>query len=210
MITTVKKLFSAILALILLLGGMPRGSAFLPPDSWEDDYQYPVEGGVLYFDKESGTVTKYRNLDSSVTKLVFPEEIDGVAVTTIGSAMFSLDKNLSEITLSRSITTIEERGLAYCGKLENITIPASVQTIGECAFDCCTSLKGIWVEEDSPWFSSDEQGFLFDKEKTVLRHAPLGFSGTYTVADGVSETRFAPEAPCTRGQIVTFLCRAMA
>jgi len=94
----VKKLFSAILALILLLGGMPRGSAFLPPDSWEDDYQYPVEGGVLYF----------------------------------------------------------------------------------------------------------------DKEKTVLRHAPLGFSGTYTVADGVSETHFAPKAPCTRGQIVTFLCRAMA
>ncbi|UKI35300.1 MAG: S-layer homology domain-containing protein [Clostridiales bacterium] len=29
------------------------------------------------------------------------------------------------------------------------------------------------------------------------------------VTSGVSETEFAPENTCTRGQIVTFLCRAL-
>ena len=46
-------------------------------------------------------------------------------------------------------------------------------------------MTGIWVDSDNAFFSSDEKGVLFNKDKTVLLKAPTGLAGTYTVPNTV-------------------------
>ena len=42
-----------------------------------------IEGGAIYFNKETGAIT---DLDSSVTKLTIPKEIEGIEVKDIDGA----------------------------------------------------------------------------------------------------------------------------
>ena len=69
--------------------------------------------------------------------------------------------------------------------MTSVTIPAGVTSIGDNAFYRCSSLNGIWVSEDNPNYSSDENGVLFDKEKTKLIQAPGAIQGEYNVPDSV-------------------------
>ena len=50
------------------------------------DVKYKAEGGYLYFNKETGTVS---GADETVIKASIPEEIAGHKVTTIGAGCFN-------------------------------------------------------------------------------------------------------------------------
>lgn len=64
--------------------------------------------------------------------------------------------------------TIASWAFYNCNKLTEVTIPASVKIIGKSAFYKCNMLKKIMVDSKSAHFSTDEQGVLFNKDKTVL------------------------------------------
>lgn len=53
-----------------------------------------VEGGAIYFDEATGTIT---DCDTSVTSVSIPEEIKGVSVTSIGDYAFCDCKSLTSI-----------------------------------------------------------------------------------------------------------------
>ena len=76
-----KKLLSAILTLALILCLAPAALA----DKDEDDISYAVEGGNIYFDKATGTIT---DADYEITAANIPSSIDGVTVKTIGESAF--------------------------------------------------------------------------------------------------------------------------
>lgn len=65
-----RRIFSLILTLALLLALAPAVSAA--------DLSYDVQGGKIYFDASTGTITK---ADESVTAADIPSEIYGVPVT---------------------------------------------------------------------------------------------------------------------------------
>lgn len=81
---------------------------------------YPVTGGSIIFDKDTGTVI---DCDWFVTEAIIPETIEGVPVTAIGNCAFQCP---------------------VC-RLTNVSIPNSVTSIGDCAFYCCDSLTGVWI-----------------------------------------------------------------
>lgn len=86
-----------------------------------------VEGGAIYFDKETGTIT---DCDVSVTKADIPEEIDGVKVRNIGYRAFYDCDSLTSIKIPDSVTSIETCAFEDCDSLTSIEIPDSVTSIG--------------------------------------------------------------------------------
>ena len=130
-------------------------------------------------------------------------------VTTIGDSSFSQCENLSSIILPNSVSTIGDEAFWFCTSLTSIVIPDSVTTIGEYAFYCCSNivnitvgislkmigidaflgcsnLKRIDVDDNNVFYSSDEFGVLFDKNKTSIIHFPIcNTVNNYTLPNSV-------------------------
>lgn len=125
--------------------------------------RYAVEGGNIYFDTKTGTITK---CDKNVTSAVIPEQIQGKKVTSIknwafqyceslrtvsipdsisyiGNGAFYFCSNLHTINLSNNIGRISDQVFSDCTSLSTINIPDSVAVIGDRAFYNCTSLSTI-------------------------------------------------------------------
>ncbi len=66
-----------------------------------------------------------------------------------------------------------------------IELPDTLHCIGENAFRGCSKLEKFKVSSSHPYFSVDEFGVLFDKDKTKLIAMPPGFTGSYTIPDTV-------------------------
>ncbi|MGN1418891.1 MAG: leucine-rich repeat protein [Acutalibacteraceae bacterium] len=78
-----------------------------------------------------------------------------------------------------SVTIIDSWAFEGCKELKRITIPNSVTSIGDGAFSGCTSIIGITVDINNSYYSSDETGVLFNKNKTALIQYPTGNDRTY-------------------------------
>lgn len=109
-------------------------------------------------------------------------------LTSISDNMFQDCYSLTQITIPQSVTEIEYSAFLGCTSLKEISIPASVTSIENSVFDYCFALERICVEEGNPNYSSDAEGVLFNKDKTVLIAYPAGRpEGHYTVPDTVKE-----------------------
>lgn len=78
-----------------------------------------------------------------------------------------------------------------CSSLTSIELPANVSEIPG-IFGGCASLTSVSIHKDNPYFVSDEEGVVFNKDKTVIIFFPLGKTGDYvlpstvtTIANGV-------------------------
>ncbi len=125
-----KRLLAFILCVATLFALLPTQAPQARAYS-ETDVAYPVEGGNIYFDKSTGTIT---GADITVTSSNIPAEIDGVAVTSIGDSAFRYCGSLMNVTIPDSVTSIGEGAFGSCYKLKTIIIPDSVGLIGEYAF----------------------------------------------------------------------------
>ena len=225
-----KKLMSVLLCLVLLLSLLPAGTAgavtfeteTVPYEekrlSTSEYTVYPTEGGDLYYDPATGTIT---GSDEFITFAEIPSEIAGVpitaiadgafagrsllssvtipdTVTTIGKGAFNRCFDLSSITIPSSVISIGPRAFADCSCLRSITIPDGLTTLGKEVFAGCSSLEDIWVGEENENYSSDEQGALYNKDKTVLIRIPGNYSGEYTVSDTVTTIDAAAFDGCYR------------
>lgn len=120
---------------------------------------------TFYFDKTTGTITKYVESD---TVVVIPSKINGVPVETIDNTAFQ-NSAVTSVTIPDSVTAIYSGAFANCSKLTNISIPNSVTFIGLSAFEHCTSLKSITLP--SSLSSISEALFLGCSQLTTI-HIP--------------------------------------
>ena len=93
----------------------------------------PIDGG------KGVEITKYIGDKFEVR---IPPRIQNLPVTRIGDEAF-WKKNIINITIPNSVTSIGERAFEYCENLTNVTIPNSVISIGNHAFHSCRSLSSI-------------------------------------------------------------------
>lgn len=76
--------------------------------------------------------------------VVVPAQVEGRAVTRIGSLAFANSRRfLRSVVLPNGITDIESGAFLGCTGLTNLTLPDSVRSIGDYAFGGCTNLVRI-------------------------------------------------------------------
>ncbi len=108
------------------------------------------------------------------------------ALTEIGNNAFRDCEKLEEIDLPASLATVGNRAFYYSG-LKTVVIPASVTSIGADAFGWCSKLTGFEVDSLNANYSNDENGVLFNKDKTELVKYPNGNkNASYSVPETVT------------------------
>lgn len=118
----------------------------------------------------------------SLESIVIPYGVSEIKYRTFYSC-----GNLTEATIPTSVTSIGNEAFCNCDGLTSITIPHSVTNIGDDAFDGCNSLTSISVDKNNKYYSNDEYGALFNKNKTILMQYPIGNSRTsYNIPDSVT------------------------
>ena len=89
--------------------------------------------------------------------------------------------------MPEGLKIIGDKAFYSCDNITNITIPKSVTSIGKYAFEFTENLTNLNVDSANTVYSSDEQGVLFNKNKTELIQYPIGNERkTYTIPNSVT------------------------
>lgn len=114
-------------------------------------------------DDDTITITNYTGSSAVV---VIPAETNGYPVANIGINAFFMKTNVSTVTISTGVTSIEGWAFSGCWNLSDVTIPNSVTDLGFNAFFSCINLTNITI----PGSVMTIQGYAFEgcSELTVI------------------------------------------
>ena len=94
-------------------------------------------------------------------------------IVNIGSYAF-WTSNIVNISLPESLQTISKSAFWHSEKLTGINLPKNLISIGDAAFENCYSIEYFSVHPENTYFSSDEKGVLYNKNKSELYQYPAG------------------------------------
>ena len=150
------------------------------PAAYAIEWEYPVDGGYLYFDSSTGTIT---DCDTSAHEVNVPSEINGVPVTKIGEFAFYGCDSLTSVDIPSSVTAISAHAFADCYSLTSVDIPSSVTAIGELAFYGCYSLTSVNI----PSSVTEIGGYAFgDCPALTLQVCKGSYAEMYAINEGLS------------------------
>ena len=120
---------------------------------------------------------KLAKLDISEAKIVSGgEKYYGTYYSTedniIGRSMFEDSKSLLNISLPKSITSIESFAFSNCTNLVELTIPSECKSISEFAIPMCYNMENIYVQEGNEYYKSIN-GILFSADEGTLCKVPV-------------------------------------
>ena len=75
-------------------------------------------------------------------------DISDVNITTLPTRVFYNSKNIENLILSKTLSTIDTEAF-YNSALKSVIVPNGVTTIEKCAFQNCSELKDVTFQEDS-------------------------------------------------------------
>ncbi|MBR6547931.1 MAG: leucine-rich repeat protein [Clostridia bacterium] len=108
------------------------------------------------------------------------------SVTTIEDYAFFESQYLQEAVLPNSVTTLGNYSFCECPFLQKVSISASVSNIGKDPFGMAPSLTAIQIDAANPDYCQVD-GVLFTKDMSQLIQMPAGHALTeYTVPQGVT------------------------
>ena len=174
---TYTKLFTFTALVALLLAALCF-SAFAAEERYQE--------GNFYYTVTDGEATIVGTDEAPDGELVIPGTIGGYPVTAIGKDAFSREYGITGVTISEGVAAIGEEAFENCTGLETVSIPASVTSIGKDAFYGCSSIENFVVDENNGFYSDDNCGVLFNKNKTELIKYTTGHERiSYTIPDTV-------------------------
>ena len=104
----------------------------------------------------------------------------GTGQNEIPESAFYFNSQLKNVTLAGSVRHIRDWAFGYCSALKRIQIHKDIDHISFTAFDGCENLEQIEVDSQNPFYI-DENGVLFNKDKTCL----IRFPGNHPTVDYV-------------------------
>lgn len=127
---------------------------------------------------------------------------------------------LKHVTLSRGLTSLPYAAFANCTELLSVTVPDSVATFNW-PFTGCPKVTLCGREGSPVQLYASEIGLPFSTSGAAaggVAHftdvspaspyaAAILWGVSYGITAGTSATTFSPDAPCTAGQMLTFLWR---
>lgn len=143
------------------------------------DYNYEIENNAIKI--------LSHQYNPEETRIVIPEEINGKPVEVLESDSFYQHINTTSIIMPKNLKAIEGSPFYRCYSLKESFLPAGVKKIDSNPFFRCSSLARITVDSNNEYYS-DENGVLFDKDKTQLIAYPEGkTSESYVVPNTVKK-----------------------
>lgn len=137
--------------------------------------------------------------------------------------------DIKTVYIGEGITHIGDLCFFECQNLSVVIIPQSVVSVSPYAFGDYPSLKDVYYAgNESQWknikftnsytsanailnarihYNSTGPAFL-DVSEDAYYAKPVAWAVEHGITSGTSATTFSPDAPCTRGQIATFLWNA--
>ena len=100
-----------------------------------------TDDGFIYISTENIKITEYRGTDVIVT---IPNEIDGVAVTSIDDSVFNGKTTITKVTIPETVVKVGGYCFNGCSSLTSIEIPNATSLGGYC-FNGCSSLTSIEI-----------------------------------------------------------------
>ena len=116
------------------------------------------------------SVTTIRNkafYGTALTDIVIPK-----TVARLDGYVFGNCKQLKSVTIDAELSEILDSTFENCSALESINIPATVKYIAATAFSGCGNFNTISLDSNNKSFILDENGALFNAEKTELYILP--------------------------------------
>lgn len=141
-----------------------------------DDYKY---GSTSDKTRPEG-VMPWWDYKEDVTTIILPE-----GLTHIGNNAFLDFKKIVTCKIPKSVVSIGDGAFSFCDNLTELTISANVDTLDWGFASYTNKLKAINVAKDNRRYCS-LNGVLFTKDKTVLIEYPTDKEGTtYDIPSGV-------------------------
>ncbi len=123
-------------------------------NGWSEDIPetMPAENKTIYaiwsenqeiFVLTGNEITGLTEYGITLSKIVVPEVVNGVTITSIGVSAFSSCYQLTSIEIGDSVVSIGLGAFASCTSLTSVTIGNGVKTIGAGAFRECKKLTNI-------------------------------------------------------------------
>ncbi len=129
-------------------------------------------------------------------------------VVSIADSCFEYNDNILEVNMPSTLKTISEDAFRDCNNLEFVNLNSGLEEIGSCAFQYCAlfdiyigknveqigsgsfsycdKIMSVTVDKANTYFTNDEYGVLFNKDKTILVCYPAGNgTKTYIIPDSV-------------------------
>lgn len=100
----------------------------------------------------------------------------GKNVSSIGKGAFFGASKLTSLIIPDSVVSIGNQAFLSATSLTTVDVGSGVTSIGLGAFADLRSLNGFIVSESNSKYSSDAQGVLYNKDKSILIQAPLNKS----------------------------------
>ena len=109
--------------------------------------------GLLYYNITSNVnkTAQVKGVEDNCTEVEIPEKIsvngEVYTITGIGDRAFYIERYLTNVTLPKTIETIDRLAFANCDRLTAISLPDKVRHIGSESFEYCESLTSIHLPE---------------------------------------------------------------
>ena len=134
------------LAALAAAGLVPAESAAETQGNDADGKQAYISGDYSYTVKADGTV-EITGYSGSGRDITVPGELDGHAVTSIGSEAFMENEQIKSVGLPDSVGAIGSRAFSGCISMKNVTTGNRLRAIGYRAFYDCISLSAMTMPE---------------------------------------------------------------
>lgn len=134
----------------------------------------------------------------SLTSLTLSE-----GMTVIPASMCAQGcSSVTSIVIPSTVTSIEDQAFDGAG-ITSINIPSNVETISTTAFSC-NNLASITVAESNSYYSTDANGILYNKNKSVIIKCPAASAiTTYTPPVSVNTIESYAFIGCTNLENIT-------
>ena len=146
-------------------------------------------------------------------------------VTSIGKYAFYMQSGLASVDIANSVRKIGNYAFAKCSNLQEITIADGVESlgndvfrgdyqlssikigkelriIGDNAFANCYGLTNVSVDQRNGYFSNDDYGALYTKDKTELILFPKNVTGKVVLPEGLRIIRDFALGRCALSDVV--------
>jgi len=142
----------------------------------DDDLQWRIdeEGTLIISGKGPMWQTPWLERSAEIREILIEE-----GCTSICSGAFQNLPQLKSVELPDSLRSIGENAFGNLPWLTKIYIPAGVESIHTDAFTGCQKLQKFDVSPENSRYSSDNQGVLLSKDRTVVISCPMDYQGSY-------------------------------